>query len=167
MGRFGVDDVRVEGGGAIRGGRRSQLELVQSPSLLSFPPQTAMSLQTHPTLQTVLPPTRRRFLRPTEHVWKVSHPTGEDTTAAYDSRAVRKGRLPLRLHRHTSLPDSHEQPIPIRVRYEHDHKHLKKKLHRDISFWVAMSFWWGSAVWVVSPAFAPVSQRQTTSASSN
>ena len=157
---------------------RAQPRFGWPPSVLSFSsnfsflpsPPTVMSqpLSPHPTLHSILPNKERGWFRPTLHSWTVSHHQGGETSAHYNSREVRKGRLPLRLHHH----GDHGQTIPLRVRYGHEKTKWKPGLMKDISFWVAVLFWWGSAVWVVSsrssslPPFVQL-ERSTSSLSRN
>ena len=72
-------------------------------------------------------------------------------TAHWQSRRARKGRYEPKVARvHTSIEsDGHE----ISGRVRHLESELKPGLRADISFWVAVAFTLGSAVWVVNGMF--------------
>ncbi|CDZ97293.1 hypothetical protein [Phaffia rhodozyma] len=121
---------------------------------------TASSTLSHPTLHPARTPSghevrpRRRGnrLNPTHLEWEIEHPNSDSRTKIkYNSRDARKGRFPLRSHHHAGMIESHPtSTISIRVAHHGERDKLKPHLKLDVTFWVAVAFWWGSAVWVAN-----------------
>ena len=68
--------------------------------------------------------------------------------ATWQSRRARKGRYAPKVARVHTHPD--HEPKEVEARVKHVESEFKPGLRADISFWVAIAFTFGSAVWVVN-----------------
>lgn len=108
-------------------------------------PTDSLTVHSSRTLHSWFTPTHVNFA---SH----SHDTSAPPTVAWQSRRARKGRYAPKASRiHHQIGAAGDEGVhEVVARTRHADTQMRWRLYPDISFWVAFTFTFGSAVWVIN-----------------